>query len=373
MCNLSALRAVYYMFFSSCSIFASLGLLIRNSLHSLHETSDGSLWISASRTLLYTYMRRHWASSDLGSRNVRVSNLCSWSGLHSYILLATYWLFSIKHSQFQSLHECQDPKTPKFRFIDDTTWFGTGPTLRETCVLRKMESTGEEKDFTFEHKWSLVVSSLFWITYIISDWPYSDLNDFKCESNFTYFSYSVLWYNLFISITSYLIDLYILLNLMFFNKWASLQPCIPFDIACWVFLIGVLLSWANLVRENRRASRIIEQDGVVESYLDNLAFRLQSLRYGEGHGWKRFLVFAKITSYKKAADTIALFTQFGFQSTWPISSIFFLVAKFLIVQGRVLLCFLPLQIINVSTLHSAFTSTLQADYTSEIFSNMELL
>ncbi|CZR66405.1 uncharacterized protein PAC_16306 [Phialocephala subalpina] len=206
--------------------------------------------------------------------------------------------------------------------------------------FQKRRRAKEEEDFTPEQKWSFV-----------------DLNDFKCQSYFTYFGYGVLWYNLIISIACYLIDLYILLNLLFFNHWSSsFQPYIPFHLSRWIFLIGILFSWANLAHEHRRAWRIIERDGVAESYLDSLAFRLQSLRYGEGKGWKRFLVFAELTRSKKGVDYIALFTQFAIQT-----------------RVRVLFCFVPLQIINISTLYSAFTSKLQASTASQIFVNMELL
>lgn len=57
----------------------------------------------------------------------------------------------------------------------------------------------------------------------------------------------------------------------------------------------------------------MKQGGVAQSYLDPLAVRVQSVRMGEGRGWKRFLVFAELTTSKKGADYVALFTYFSFE------------------------------------------------------------
>lgn len=59
--------------------------------------------------------------------------------------------------------------------------------------------------------------------------------------------------------------------------------------------------------------RVMKRGSVAECYLDNLAVRLESVRMGEGQGWRRFLVFAELTKSKKGAEYVALFTYFSFQ------------------------------------------------------------
>ncbi len=60
----------------------------------------------------------------------------------------------------------------------------------------------------------------------------------------------------------------------------------------------------------------MNRGSVAECYLDNLAVRLESIRWGKGLGYKRFLVFAELTKSKKGAEYIALFTYFSFQGTF---------------------------------------------------------
>ena len=58
----------------------------------------------------------------------------------------------------------------------------------------------------------------------------------------------------------------------------------------------------------------MKNGGVAQSYLDPLAVRIQSIRFGNrGRGWRRFLVFAELTKSKKGADYVALFTYFSFE------------------------------------------------------------
>lgn len=81
---------------------------------------------------------------------------------------------------------------------------------------------------------------------------------------------------------------------------------------------------------------------VAESYLDSLAVRLQSIRiFGNGRGWRRFLVFSELTKSKKGSEYVALFTYFSFQS-WI----------------RVIFCSGPRQVVNALTLYGVYTSEL---------------
>lgn len=122
----------------------------------------------------------------------------------------------------------------------------------------------------------------------------------------------------------YAVDGFTAVNLLAFNKWSSeIQPAVSFDITKWIFAICIILSIINLGYEHIRAIRIMRRGSVAESYLDNLAVRLESTRMGSGRGWRRFLVFAELTKSKKGAEYIALFTYFSFQCwcSWSLLSI----------------------------------------------------
>lgn len=113
----------------------------------------------------------------------------------------------------------------------------------------------------------------------------------------------------------YAVDTFTAVNLLAFNKWSSeIEPAISFDITKWIFSITIILSVVNLAYEHIRANMIIRRGSVAESFLDSLAVRLQSVRFGR-YGWRRFLVFAELTKSKKGAEYIALFTYFSFQCT----------------------------------------------------------
>ncbi|KAK4043102.1 hypothetical protein C8A01DRAFT_13294 [Parachaetomium inaequale] len=181
-------------------------------------------------------------------------------------------------------------------------------------------------------------------------WDFISLNDFKSTSCFTPLAYGSLWFSLIISLAVYAVDVFTAYQLLAFNKWSSqIEPAqfIPFDISKWIFTVCILLSFANLAYEYFRAVTIMRRGSVAECFLDSLAARLESIRMGNGRGWKRFLVFAELTKSKKGAEYIALFTFFSFQS-WI----------------RTILCSGPRQAINALTLYSVYQARLQIDQAS---------
>lgn len=126
------------------------------------------------------------------------------------------------------------------------------------------------------------------------------------------------------------------------NKFTSIEPVIKLDISKWIFTGCIIASWVNVIYEHIRAHLIIKRGAVAESYLDSLAVRLQAIRvFGQGRGWKRFLVFSELTKSKKGAEYVALFTYFSFQS-WI----------------RVIFCSGPRQVINALTLRSVYIAVL---------------
>ena len=90
------------------------------------------------------------------------------------------------------------------------------------------------------------------------------------------------------------------------------------DITKWIFAACIIASFVNLVFEWIRAARVVRRGNIAECYLDNLAVRWESIKLGSGQGWRRFLVFASLTSNKKGAEYIALFTYFNFQCMYSV-------------------------------------------------------
>lgn len=175
-------------------------------------------------------------------------------------------------------------------------------------------------------------------------WDYINLNDFKSNSGFTVAAYMYLYISILISLAVYAVDSFTAVSLLAFGKWtSSIDPntIIDFDIQKWIFSICIIASFVNLGFEHIRAWRVMRRGSVAESYLDNLAVKMESTRMGSGLGWRRFLVFAELTKSKKGAEYVALFTYFSFQS-WI----------------RVIFCSGPRQFVNALTLYAVFESEL---------------
>lgn len=113
----------------------------------------------------------------------------------------------------------------------------------------------------------------------------------------------------------YGVDSFTAVNLLAFDQWTSQVKAtsfVSFDVIKWVFSACIIASFVNLAFEHIRARRVMNRGSVSESFLDNLAVRLESVRWGS-QGWRRFLVFAELTKSKKGAEYVALFTYFSFQ------------------------------------------------------------
>ncbi|KAB8293762.1 hypothetical protein EYC80_009247 [Monilinia laxa] len=182
-------------------------------------------------------------------------------------------------------------------------------------------------------------------------WDFISLNDFKSTSCLTPFAYAYLWISLGISTAVYGVDTFTAVNLLAFNRWSGeIQPKIPLNVSKWIFSGCIIASWINLGFEHLRAWRVMRRGAVAESYLDNLAVRLESVKMGRnGRGWRRFLVFAELTKSKKGTEYVALFTYFAFQS-WI----------------RVVFCQGPRQVINALTLYSVFQAKLDPTESSDV-------
>ncbi|KAI1434757.1 hypothetical protein GGR50DRAFT_382659 [Xylaria sp. CBS 124048] len=197
-------------------------------------------------------------------------------------------------------------------------------------------------------------------------WDAISLRDFKPSSFFTYLAYGYLYFSILLSLAVYGVDIFTAINLLAFNHWSSsIEPTqlLTFQQSKWIFAGAILASLVNLIFEHFRAWRVMKRGGVAESYLDNLAVRLQSIRVGSGQGWRRFLVFAELTKSKKGAEYVALFSYFSLQA-WI----------------RVLVCSGPRQVVNALTLYGVYKINLTPTDDSSVestlggfFTNLETL
>ncbi|KAF2870230.1 hypothetical protein BDV95DRAFT_496866 [Massariosphaeria phaeospora] len=154
---------------------------------------------------------------------------------------------------------------------------------------------------TEEQKWDYIVSAT--------------LSDFKSTSCLTPLSYAWLWILVLISGAVYAADAFTAVNLLAFDKWSSeVKPKVPFDVAKWIFAITIILSYVFLIYRWVMALRVIRSGSVAACYLEPLAAIWQSMRLTkEGQGWRRFLVFAELTTSRKGVDYVALFSYFQFK------------------------------------------------------------
>ena len=141
-----------------------------------------------------------------------------------------------------------------------------------------------------------------------------NLDDFHSRSCWTPLSYAILWIHLFISVAIYVVDIFTAINLAVFSTWDEdliNEGYPPPAFFRWLFVTCIIISFLLLAFRFLNTIRVIKSGSVVESYLDPLAVRVQSIRLGQrGRGWKRFLVYAELTKSKKGADYVALFSYF---------------------------------------------------------------
>ena len=112
-------------------------------------------------------------------------------------------------------------------------------------------------------------------------------------------------------------DTYTAIILLVFNRWSSqIKPIIPFNVAKIIFAVCIGLSCTLYVIEWWHAAGVKRRDGVADAYMDSIALRWHYICGGRGKedtGWKRFLVFAKLTEKRGRRDYVALFTYFSFK------------------------------------------------------------
>jgi Fungal potassium channel len=175
------------------------------------------------------------------------------------------------------------------------------------------------------HKWDNIVSDSGCFMFQVLSVRMKNLDDFHSRSCWTPLSYAILWIHLFISVATYAADIFTAINLAVFSTWdedlinEGLPPPAVFR---WLFVTCIIISFLLLAFRSLNTLRVIKSGSVVESYLDPLAIRVQSIWLGQqGRGWKRFLVYAELTKSKKGADYVALFSYFSFEGEHCVSTL----------------------------------------------------
>lgn len=113
------------------------------------------------------------------------------------------------------------------------------------------------------------------------------------------------------------------ITLLVFNRWSSkIQPVIPFQIAKIVFAVCILISYVLIIVDWFPAQKVIRRGGVADAYMNVVALRWSCVWGGKDKddtGWRRFLVFARLTEQRGKTDYVALFTYFSFKGSYAFA------------------------------------------------------
>ena len=108
--------------------------------------------------------------------------------------------------------------------------------------------------------------------------------------------------------------------LLAYDRWTNdtmeQNSLINFKVAKIVFSVCIIFSFVLLAFEWAIAVKVIKGDGVADAYMNAIALQYNCIRGGKGAGdtgWKRYLVFARLTKSRGLADYLALFTYFAFK------------------------------------------------------------
>jgi hypothetical protein len=125
----------------------------------------------------------------------------------------------------------------------------------------------------------------------------------------------------FVSVYSdHIVRSYTAIIMLAYNKWTNdtleKSAIIDFTVAKIIFCVCIFISFALLAVDWFFAIKVIKSDGVAEAYMNPIAVSYNCIRGGHGKGdtgWKRFLVFSKLTEARGVVDYLALFTYFAFK------------------------------------------------------------
>lgn len=118
--------------------------------------------------------------------------------------------------------------------------------------------------------------------------------------------------------------------LLAYDRWTNdtleKSSLINFSVARIIFSVCIFFSFILLVFDWYFAIRVIKGDGVADAYMNVIAVRYNCIRGGKGtgdSGWKRYLVFSRLTKSRGLVDYLALFTYFAFKGGNISASVYY--------------------------------------------------
>jgi hypothetical protein len=145
------------------------------------------------------------------------------------------------------------------------------------------------------------------------------------------------------------------------NSSINADASIPPDVAKWIFLGAILISFILLFWDIRKSRGIIESRDISLAFFSVIPSRWYSAK-----DYKYFCLFQKINSSRKSIDSIAFFVFFTLKGIVVVRLSFFtmiykLMPTFTTDWKKILLAEAPRQVINVVTLKTIIPKWIKID------------
>ncbi|KAG0061967.1 hypothetical protein BGZ89_011023 [Linnemannia elongata] len=191
-----------------------------------------------------------------------------------------------------------------------------------------------------------------WKREVVQDHKFDFINvdDFIDNSCWRQFTYSLVFAAIIRGILVYCSDIFTAANLLANSDANSFVPAqgvqltgfgkLPFEVYKWLFSGCILLGFALLGWEIRRARAIIASRDISYAFTSMIACRYYTVR-----SYPHYCFFAQINNSKKTVDEVAFFCFFTFRN-WK----------------RLILADAPRQIINATILYQTFHNHLNSSF-----------
>ncbi|KAI9480724.1 MAG: hypothetical protein EXX96DRAFT_594859 [Benjaminiella poitrasii] len=170
-----------------------------------------------------------------------------------------------------------------------------------------------------------------WKREIVKDhkFDFIDIDEFYNPSCPARTSYIYMFFLILKGLLVYVADLWTAISLLVIgNSSINADASIPPDVAKWIFLGAIMISFILLFWDIRKARNIVASRDISYAFFSVIANRWYSVK-----SFKYFCLFRKINSSRKSIDSIAFFVFFTLKN-WK----------------KILLAEAPRQVINVVTL-----------------------
>ncbi|KAL9559231.1 hypothetical protein MBANPS3_000498 [Mucor bainieri] len=179
-----------------------------------------------------------------------------------------------------------------------------------------------------------------WKREVVKDhkFDYIDINEFYDPSCPARTSYMFMYILMIKGFLVYVADLWTAVSLLVIgNSSINADASIPPDVAKWIFLGAIMISFALLFWDIRKSRGIVESKDISLAFFSVIANRWYSVK-----DYKYFCLFGKINRSRKQIDSIAFFVFFTLKG-WK----------------KLLLAEAPRQVINVVTLKTIIPAWIQ--------------